>query len=433
MNQNNYDLMRELKNENATMNSLLLFIVLSVIVSLLTWSYYTELDVVVRGQGKTVSENQNQMVQTPEAGIIIERGISEGQFVEAGTVMFEIELIELNSQLEQIVERLSLLDIKKQRLEAESKNTVFNATFDQPGAQLGYYKNEKALFDAKLNSLNTSYEVLEQRLLQKRLQIEELEIQKRSLEKNLEFLQSEIETIEPLVKASLAPETRLLALMREKESLNGEVNLIPTKITQLYANISEIEKQILAERNNYLTGSLKELSTLVTEIEELNSRIPVIKERLSRSLITSPIDGIVNRIPFQSTDAYVKTGDVVAELVPINEDLIIEAQIDPKDIAKIKLKDEVKVSFTAFDVTKYGRLSGEVINISPDAMTNNETGAQYYSVDVRMLESYENNDDIDMNILPGMVSTIEILSGSRTILDYFWQPVVKGMGEAFKE
>lgn len=111
----------------------------------------------------------------------------------------------------------------------------------------------------------------------------------------------------------------------------------------------------------------------------------------------------------------------------------IEAQIDPKDIAKIKLKDEVKVSFTAFDVTKYGRLSGEVINISPDAMTNNETGAQYYSVDVRMLESYENNDDIDMNILPGMVSTIEILSGSRTILDYFWQPVVKGMGEAFKE
>jgi len=124
---------------------------------------------------------------------------------------------------------------------------------------------------------------------------------------------------------------------------------------------------------------------------------------------------------------------VLLEIVPINDELIIKARVDPKDIAKIVISAAVKVSLTAFDPAKFGRIDGKVINISADAISNPDTGEQYYSVDVSLLGKLQDSSGDELTILPGMVATIEVLSGKRSILDYFWQPLVKNKEIAFRE
>ena len=430
---NNKKLLQELEGETAKSSSLLLFFVVFILSTLLYWAYVTELDVVIRGQGKTISEGKNQMVQSAESGVIIKNFVKEGDKINAGDLLFEIDLIDLKGQIEQVNDRVSMLQVKQSRLIAESGNNDFLVDLSLEGKKLSFAKSEKQLFDSRRDQLLGKKRILESRRSQRRSEIEELLSDKYSFERNLDLVNLEIEAVEPLVRANLAPETRLITLQRDKENIDGRLKGIPYSINQIEGAIEEIEEQLASEDKSFLTQSLTELSQVNLEIEELDARIPLLQKRLERALVTSPINGIVNRITYQSDEAYIKTGDVLLDIVPINDELIVEARIDPKDIAKIGVSDEVKISLTSFDPAKFGRIDGEVINISPDAVSNPDTGEQFYSIKVNMLGSIKDNGGTEVTILPGMVATVEVLSGKRSILDYFWQPLVKNKDLALRE
>lgn len=429
----NQELIRELRGGGTSGSSLLLMIIISFLVGFLYWTSITELDVVVRGQGKTVSAGKNQLVQSPEAGVISSTFIEEGKIIAVGDKLFEIDLVELKGQLEQLSDRLATLNIKKSRLQAESQlSTEFHVT-EKFKKNIDVIESEKGLLASRLEQLKATQRVLKSRLDQRRAEIEEIQIERGSINNNLQLLVKEIETVEPLVRASLAPETRLISLEREREDLKGRLDRIPASINRISSAITEIEQQLDAEAKSFYTNALSELAQINLEISDLTARLPNIRQRLSRSEISSPIAGIVNRITYQSKEAYIKPGDVLIEIVPINDDLIVEAKIDPKDIAKVTTQDDVKISLTAYDAAKYGRIDGMVSNISADAITNNETGEQYYSIDVKITGALPLDDDVPILILPGMVATVEILSGRRTILEYFWQPLIKSKDLAFRE
>lgn len=430
---NNKKLLQELEGETAKSSSLLLFFVVFILSTLLYWAYVTELDVVIRGQGKTISEGKNQMVQSAESGVIIKNFVKEGDKINAGDLLFEIDLIDLKGQIDQVNDRVSMLQVKQSRLIAESGNNDFLVDLSLEGKKLSFAKSEKQLFDSRRDQLLGKKRILESRRSQRRSEIEELLSDKYSFERNLDLVNLEIEAVEPLVRANLAPETRLITLQRDKENIDGRLKGIPYSINQIEGAIEEIEEQLASEDKSFLTQSLTELSQVNLEIEELDARIPLLQKRLERALVTSPINGIVNRITYQSDEAYIKTGDVLLDIVPINDELIVEARIDPKDIAKIGVSDEVKISLTSFDPAKFGRIDGEVINISPDAVSNPDTGEQFYSLKVNMLGSIKDNGGKEVTILPGMVATVEVLSGKRSILDYFWQPLVKNKDLALRE
>lgn len=430
---NNKKLLQELEGETAKSSSLLLFFIVFILSTLFYWAYVTELDVVIRGQGKTISEGKNQMVQSAESGVIIKNFVKEGDKINAGDLLFEIDLIDLKGQIDQVNDRVSMLQIKQSRLIAESGNNDFLVDPSLEGKKLSFAKSEKQLFDSRRDQLLGKKRILESRRSQRRSEIEELLSDKYSFERNLDLVNLEIEAVEPLVRANLAPETRLITLQRDKENIDGRLKGIPYSINQIEGAIEEIEEQLASEDKSFFTQSLTELSQANLEIEELDARIPLLEKRLERALVTSPINGIVNRITYQSDEAYIKTGDVLLDIVPINDELIVEARIDPKDIAKIGVSDKVKISLTSFDPAKFGRIDGEVINISPDAVSNPDTGEQFYSIKVDMLGSIKDNGGKEVTILPGMVATVEVLSGKRSILDYFWQPLVKNKDLALRE
>jgi len=429
----NKKLLQELEGETVKGSSLLLFLIVFILSTLLYWAYVTELDVVIRGQGKTISEGKNQMVQSAESGVITKSFVREGDKINAGDLLFEIDLIDLKGQIEQVQDRIAMLQVKKDRLIAESGNNNFLVDLSLEEKKLNFARSEKQLFDSRRDQLLGKKRVLESRRSQRRSEIDELLSDKDSFQRNLDLVNLEIEAVEPLVRANLAPETRLITLQRDKENIDGKLNGIPYSINQIEGAIKEIEEQLASEDKSFLTQSLTELSQVNLEIEELDARIPLFEKRLKRSFVSSPINGIVNRITYQSDEAYIKTGDVLLDIVPINDELIVEARIDPKDIAKIRVSDEVKISLTSFDPAKFGRIDGEVINISPDAVSNPDTGEQFYSLKVNMLGSIKDNSGKEVTILPGMVATVEVLSGKRSILDYFWQPLVKNKDLALRE
>lgn len=426
-------LAKELAGKQRHSSSILLLIIIALLSVVFVWAAVTEIDSVVRGSGKTVSEAQNQLVQSSEPGVIRRRYVSEGDFVEEGELLFDIDPIDAKTQLDQAKKRYSTLSVKSIRLRAEVDNNT--PTFPQeilkeaPEA----VSTELALYKARLDDLNTKSAILEQRRIQKLNEVQELKIKFTAASNGLALIRREIATLEPLVKSGLAPETRLIALKREEEASIGNANSAESGQKRLVSGLDEIDEQLKAELQAYKTSSLTDLSAIQGEMEELNARIPALEDRVERTSVRSPVDGVINRINYTTAGAYIKTGDILSEIVPTGSELIVETQIDPKDIADIVIGQDVKISLTAYDPSKFGRINGAVISISADAISNQETGLQYYLVDVSILGTlYEDNGD-EVIILPGMVASIDVLSGKRTILDYFWQPISKTKNTAFRE
>jgi adhesin transport system membrane fusion protein len=414
-------------------SSVLLLSVVTLIAIILLWASVTELDNVVRGSGKTVSEAQNQLVQSSEPGVIRQRYVSEGDVVRRGDLLFDIDPVDAKTQLDQAQKRFASLEIKSIRLKAE----VDGASPSFPEALIEAaptaVSTELALFQARRDDLSSKSAILEQRRLQKLNEIQELKIQFETSTNGLKLIRREIETIEPLVKNGLAPETRLLALQREGEAAQGQANSAESSQNRVLAGLDEIDEQLKAEQQAYRTSALTDLSAIEGEMAELSARIPALESRVERTSVRSPVDGVINRLNYVTADAYVSTGDVLLEIVPTGSDLIVETRIDPKDIAEIVLGQEVKISLTAYDPSRYDRIDGNVISISADALSDQQTGQQYYLVDVSLEGTLYEADGSEVTILPGMVASIDVLSGKRTVLDYFWQPIAKTKDKALRD
>jgi adhesin transport system membrane fusion protein len=426
-------LAKELAGKQRNSSSFLLLIIITLILVVLIWATVTELDNVVRGSGKTVSEAQNQLVQSSEPGVIRVRYIEKGDFVSKGQLLFDIDPIDAKTQLDQYQKRYSSLKIKSIRLRAEVDNETPNFSVDLMEAAPNAIMTELALHRARLDDLNTKAAILEQRRIQKLNEIQELKIQYETASNGLVLIRREISTLEPLVKTGLAPETRLIALQREEETAVGQTNSTSSGQKRLLSGLDEIEEQLKAEQQAYRTSALTDLSSIEGEMAELIALIPALASRVERTSVRSPVDGVINQLNYVTADAYIKSGEVLLEIVPTGSDLIVETQIDPKDIAEIVVGQEVKISLTAYDPSKYGRIDGNVKSISADAISDNQSGIQYYIVDVAINGTLFEDNGQEVVILPGMVASIDVLSGKRTILDYFWQPIAKTKSKALRD
>ena len=426
-------LAKEMAGKQRSSSSVLLLTVITLVAVIVLWAAVTEIDNVTRGSGKTVSEAQNQLVQSSEPGVLKKRYFNKGDLVSKGDVLFDLDPIDAKTQLDQANKRLSSLQIKSTRLRAEVDGTLPSFSDELIETAPGSVSTELALYKARLQDLNTKSSILEQRRLQKLNEIQELKINYETAQNGLTLIRREISTVKPLVTSGLAPETRLIALQRDEEASLGQANSAESGQKRILSALDEISEQLKAEKQAYVTSALTDLSAIESEFSELEARIPALQDRVDRTTVRSPVNGVINLINYVTEDAYVNTGDVLLEIVPTGSELIVETRIDPKDIAEIVEGQDVKISLTAYDPSRFGRIDGKVIGISADAITDQQTGVQAYIVDVSIDGTLFETDGSEVTILPGMVASIDVLSGKRTILDYFWQPISKTKDKAFRE
>jgi len=425
--------LREFNNEKTSGSSFLLFIILSLICSLVYWAAITELDKVTRGQGKTISSLKNQMVQSSESGVILEKFIEEGQLVKQDDVIFKIDPIEVKTQLEQLNQRISRLSLKNKRLEYESESKDFLLDFKRVDWSVKDLENEKELFKARREEFESSLDILSLKRRKTENELLELSATEETARETISLIIQEIEGIENLVKSGLVPEARLLGLKRDKQENEGRVELAQISRERVFATLAEIDEQILSTQKSFVSRALQEKADVENELSEAQVVLPSLESRLVRNTILAPVDGIINRVNVRSLNAYVQVGDVLAELVPLDDNIVVEAQIDPKDIADITIGSDVKISLTAYDPSKYGRLDGVVEKISADAIADQQTGQSYYLTTISLSGSYIVDEEEELFILPGMVATVDVLSGKRTVLNYVWQPISNTKDKALRD
>ena len=358
--------------------------------------------------------------------MILNRYVSENSTVSKGDLLFEINPIDALSELNQMSQRLSGLRIRESRLQAEIEGDMqFIVDKDLAVKAPNVALSEESLFVGRRLETRGQISVLEQRLARTKQDVVAGDVLLASASKTMELLSEEIDVVEPLVLQNIAPATQLLGLKREFETSRAAGEAARVKIEQAKLAIVEINREIENKKSDYRLTALDELAKVLAQKSELSQALPRLTDRVSRTLIKAPMDGVINTLNFRTQGGYVRTGDVVLELVPTGEALMIEAKIKPKDISSIKRGDEVRIRLTAYNSMKYGFILGRVERISADATGDDRPGSEsYYLIDV-VIESEMLLDGNAAELMPGMTASVDILSGKRTVFEYFWNPMAK--------
>jgi len=411
---------------------LLLFLNLGILV-LIAWAYFSKIEEVTTGIGRVIPSSQVQVVQTLEGGIVRSIAVREGDIVEPNQVLMQIDDTGISSQLRELTQKESSLIAERIRLEAESgfkEEVAFSAAIEKQNPIA--VSAEREVFQSRRAQLEGELAVLENRLTQRRSELSELAARKSKSQATLAPMRKEVSLTERMVKRGIVPEVELLRLQSRFAELSGEIDIADAAFPKIEASIKEAQGLLGSTRNKYVLEARERLARLEAELAVVQETIRAASDRVTRTQLRAPVRGVVNKINTTSIGAVVQPGRDIVEIVPLDDGLLIEAQIRPRDVAFIKTGEDASVKLTAYDYLIYGQLNGKVSRISADTITNKQ-GEEFFKVIVRTEKNFIGNEAERFPIIPGMVATVDIQTGSNTVLSYLMKPVLRARAEAFRE
>ena len=415
-------------------NQIMIGLLLTVLAAGYFWARETQLDLITRGEGRLVAEGQNKLVQAPDGGIIKEIFVKEGDTVERDQVLALINSTAAEGSLEEIIAKRNSLTAKLVRLDAELKNTDINQLESNlKNFSESVRESQLALFLANKSNLRSLLFSIES----ERDQLEKiLETIKQELSgaRDLQILiNEESEELLPLITAGALGSSEKFRLKRETAQLRSEIQVLEAKVKETEAGYLRLQAQIEALKSGYERDIFDERAVYINELSEIKARIPILEQKLEQTEIRSPSNGIINSLPVSDKETVIKTGDIIAEIVPSTDKLFVEAFIDPKDIAKIETGQDARISLTAYDAAKYGYLSGLLYKVSADAVYREEKQSYMYVIEVELVNNLYDSSGSAVPLNPGMIAQVDIIRGQQTILEYFWQPIAKLKDDAFRQ
>lgn len=415
-----------------TKYTLLLTLATFIIVSML-WAGLAELDRVTRGQGKVVPSRQMQVVQNLEGGIVKRVAVDVGQVVNEGDLLIELDQTILRSQYNQGRQQYlaHLAKVSRLRAEVAGKEPEFPAEIVNEAPQT--VAAERQLYLGRKAELAAELRILDNQVLQRRQELNEATVNLQTAERGIALAEAEMRMIKPLVEKGLEPEISLLQLQRSLNEQQGKKAAAEHAIVRLTAAIREYEDRARSITDKFRSSALSELSQATAALTEVQQSLPALQNRVTRTDVRSPVRGVVNRVLTKTVGGVVQPGEPLVEVVPLDDTLLVEAHIKPSDIAFLSPGQEVMVKITAYDFAKYGGLTGRLETISADAVKVDK--------DVTMYVVYVRTDsnilpgakDQPLEIIPGMVAEVDILTGKQTVLEYLIKPVLKIQEKALRE
>ena len=275
--------------------------------------------------------------------------------------------------------------------------------------------------------------MLKSRLDQRETELDEAVANSHRLTENIAVSDKEAELVKSMVKRGLMAQTEQLRVDREQTELKGQIALAAETIKKIEATIVEAKLQVDELGLQLQQEALDELTQALAELSVVDETIRGATDRVARTDIRSPVDGIVNTLELNTLGAFVQPGAIVAGIVPTSETLLVEARVSPRDVAFIRPDQKALIKVTAYDFSIFGGLDGKVANITADSLVDQNTGEPYYQVRVSTDNSTLTKDGKSFSIIPGMICTVEIMTGRKTILSYLLKPINKARDEAMRE
>ena len=407
----------------------LLYVVIIVLFLLVVWSYFAEIDEVAKGDGKVIPSQQLQVLQSYDGGIVQEILVREGQTVEAGQVLLRVDPTRFLSSLEENTTQFAALAAKVQRLSALTQGEVlrFNRELQEEAPTI--VDNERKLYNSNLAELDEVAAGSDSRILQRRQDVEEERASLSQYQNVLTLSKKELAVTKPLLASGAVSEIEILRLERQIVELEGNISKSKVAIER---GLNAIEEEIIKKeeaRLKLVNRWNQELTDATAEMATLQQSQTSLEDVVSQADLRSPINGTVQRLLINTVGGVITPGSAVVELVPQDDQLIVEAKVSPKDIAFIREGQPAILKFSAYDFTIYGGMTAEVQHISADAITN-EKDETYYLV---RLETKRSIADESLDILPGMIVQVDILTGKKTVLNYILSPLFNVTASALRE
>lgn len=411
--------------------TLFLILLICLFVSAVSWASWAKIEEVARASGRVIPSGKARTVESLEGGIIREILVREGDPVEAGQILVRMDDTSSTANLGELRAQQDALRARNVRLLAElsdGKTLVFDTLGVSAESPLAL--REAAIFDSRNASYFGQRAILEAQLRQKQLEIGEFETAAQRVEEALALIDEEI-----LLKAEsgVVPRAQILPLERERTVKHQELDSIRSQ----HAQAISAEQEAQARRQEVDLQRKAEISIersdTVNQLDIISETIRRATNLVGRAALRAPVTGTVSLLNVNTIGAVISPGEEVLLIVPQDDRLQIEARVRPEDIAFVRPGLAAKVKLTSFDFTIYGALEGQVARIGADAQQDEATGDIYFQIIVETTENALTHKGQSFAIRPGMVASVDILTGERTVLDYLLKPFRKAQLEAMRE
>lgn len=396
---------------------------------LVLWAAVAEVDEVARGEAKVVPTRQVQVIQTVDGGVVEEILVREGQVVQEGQSMLRVDPTRFESTLGESRVSRQALQAKALRLEALVNNTAFEPPKDLVDEAPEVVERERRLYESRLAEINAQVSITQSQLAQRLQELNEVRARKEQAERSLDLLQKELTATRPLVATGAVSEVEVLRLERDLSRVRGERDQSGAQIYRVQAAISEAQRRIEETRLNARNQMSAELSDTMGRLSALSESGRALEDKVAKADIKSPVRGTVKRLLVNTVGGVVQPGKEVMEIVPLDDTLILEAHISPRDIAFLRPGLPAIVKFTAYDYAVYGGMDAVVENIGADSVVDQRGNAFF----VVRLRTNKPSLGEGLPIIPGMVAQVDILTGKKTVLSYLLKPVLRAKSNALSE
>lgn len=415
----------------ASASNLLLWAILAFLAVFVLWAAFTEIDRTVRGDGRVVPSSRLQIISNLEGGLIAQILVRGGMEVKAGQALLKLDPTQTRAELGSNSAATAALSAKIARLEAEldGREPVYPA-----GADAAQVRIERALHDARMAELASLLAGAGARQAQASRAVLESQSMLAARQSAREAAASELEMIRPLVERGIEPRLALVQAQNAAHISASEALAQTEALGRARAAASEAAAEANRVRQEWRARAATELAGVQAELAARTPSTPALADRVLRTTVRAPVAGRINRVLVTTIGGSVAPGQPLVELVPLRDQLQIEARIRPQDIGSVHINQRAKVDVTAYDSAIYGSLEGKVASISPDAVIDERTGESFYLV--RVVTSAAALTDKSGRKLPigsGMVASVSLLGDKRSVLSYILTPITRVTDEAFRE
>jgi adhesin transport system membrane fusion protein len=407
----------------------LIYTIAVVVVVLVAWAAVAEIDEVTRGQGKVIPSRQVQVIQSQDGGVVTEILVREGQVVDKGQLMVRLDQTRSQSTFRENRAEFQALSVKASRLRAVVDKTEF-----QPSAELAeavplIVRQETALFESSQAELALEIQIAQEQLIQRQEELAEVRARERQAARSLELTERELKVTRPMMASGAVSEVEILRLEREVNQLSGERKQAAAQIKRIESSIQEAQRKISEVELEFINKVREELADTITRMNALREAGTGLSDRIKQTEVRSPVNGTVKQLYYNTIGGVVLPGKEIIEVVPLDDTLLLEARIRPKDIAFLMPGQTAMVKFTAYDFVVHGGLEGVVEQIGADTIMDEE-GNPFYEV---MVRTSQPGLAEDKPIIPGMTVEVDILTGKKSILAYLMKPVLRAKQYAMTE
>lgn len=409
-----------------------LYFWLIAIFTFLIWANFAYIDEIARGDGEIVPSGQNQMIQNLEGGIVDEILVQEGQEVTKGQILLKIDNQKSESSLTTNAIKADALEAKVARLQAESTGVEFQVSKELKEKIPLFVENEKSLYLTNQKQLHSKINALKEQLEQKRQELSEAKARKRHLRESLAFISEEVEMTQPMVAKGIRSKVDFLKLQREENEAKEKYSATNYTIPRLESAIKEVQSTIKETNLLFQSDAKAKLNEATAELRGYRANSTALEDQVTRTVVRSPMKGIVQKLYVHTVGGVIQPGADIIEIVPTDENLIVEAKIKPSDIAFIYYGQKAIVKFSAYDFSIYGGLDGEVILISADTIKDEKDNV-FYTVRIQTKQNFLGDKKKPLKIIPGMTVSVDIITGQKSVLDYILKPILKTKQYTFSE